>query len=164
MYLYDKFRDLIGHGVVNIAVPWFLIVILLYLAVFTCSHNRSLRLRIRRLKQEISELEKISSQVEVSRKVLSSPDERLSAILNTLNTAGKWAGIGLGEVGIGDELERDGYYVLPISLVIKGNYNQIGRFINWIERCDNRIQFTQIRLETKAGRIVCELKGEFIIL
>jgi Tfp pilus assembly protein PilO len=140
---------------------------LLLIAVQTITNNRAYHSRINALNREITMLETRQKEIESKKMVLNITDEKLSLILAGLMKAGKKANLMLGEISIAEEKEREGYRVLPVTVVIKGNYNQIGRFINILEREEQRLQFQAIDLstrETSGTAIIAKLKADFINL
>jgi len=167
MRIQDKYRDLINIWIIFIIISLSIVIGITYVVISSYSHTIALKNQCKTLNKEIEGLEENRIKVEDSKKQLNLGDERLSTILAILTSASKRSKASLGEISISEEIEREDYKVLPITLAIKGNYNQIGRFINTIERKDIRFQFWEIELSTKEtmGRgIICKIKGEFVIL
>lgn len=167
MRIQDKYRDLINIWIIFIIISLSIVIGITCVAISSYSHSIALKNQCKTLNKEIERLEENRIQVQTSKKKFNLGDDKLSTILSTLTSASKKSKASLGEISISEEIERGDYKVLPITLAIKGNYNQIGRFINTIERKDIRFQFWEIELSTKEtmGRgIICKIKGEFVIL
>jgi len=163
----DQFRHLIKPGFIITAIIWLITVMLLLTAVQTITNNRAYHNRINGLNREITMLEARQKEIESKKILLNITDEKLSLILADLMKAGKKANLMLGEISIAEEKEREGYRVLPVTVVIKGNYNQIVRFINILEREEQRLQFQTIDFstrETAGTAIIAKLKADFINL
>lgn len=163
----DQFRHLIKPGIIITAVIWVIAALLLITAVQAIATNRAYHNRITALNREITMLEARQKEINSQKQVLNITDEKLSLILASLMKAGKKTNLQLGEISIAEEKERDGYRVLPVTVVLKGNYNQIGRFINILEREEPRMQFQAIDLsthETSGTAIIAKIKADFINL
>lgn len=167
MRIQNKLKSLINKWVILVAVSWLGIIILAINVLAVYSENQNLGNYCKSLANEIKRLEKNRAQLMMNKQMLGLEEERLSTILAGLTAASKRSKVSLGEISVREESEREGYKILPITLSVKGNYNQIGKFINIIEREEMRLQFWDVRLstkETKGRGIICTMKGEFIIL
>lgn len=154
---------------------WTLITILswlvaagsVYWAARSYFYNIELQEQIRQMDREIETMKRNLDNLEKTKHILSDDDERLSAILANLTAASQKSKVSLGEISIGEELPRESYRVLPITVQIMGTYDQIGRFMNIIDRGDQRFRFWDVMLSTKEAKgrgIIGKLTGEFILL
>ena len=167
MRIQIKLGTLINKWVTLVVVSWLVIIILAIVVLTSYFKNQSLSTHCKKLDNEIEMLKENRAQLAHDKQALDFGDERLSTVLASLTAASKKSKASLGEISVSEEVEREGYKVLPITLSIKGSYNQIGKFINIIEREEIRMQFWDVRLstkETKGRGIVCTMRGEFIIL
>lgn len=167
MRIQNKLETLINKWVILVVVSWLVIIILAIIVLTSYFKNQSFSTHCKKLDNEIEMLEKNRAQLTHDKQMLDLGDERLSTILASLTAASKKSKASLGEISVSEEVEREGYKVLPITLSIKGSYNQIGKFINIIEREEIRMQFWDVQLstkETKGRGVICTMKGEFIIL
>lgn len=146
---------------------WLVAVGFIYWAARAYFYNIELQEQIHQMDQEIETMKRNLDNLEKTKHILSTGDEKLSAILANLTAASQESKVSLGEISIGEELPRESYRVLPITVQIMGTYNQIGNFINIIDRGDQRFQFWDLRLSTKDTKgkgIICKMSGEFIVL
>ncbi len=167
MRVQDKFRALISPLTIFVLFIWLITCILLYNAFLIYIKNKTYIIQCQELQSKLNILQEKSKQLKNKEISFNLKDERLSAILSLLVSASKKSDAQIGEVNIGTEMENMDNKVLPLIIVVKGTYNQIGRFINNIEREDPRLQFNDIELSTKETNglgIICKLKGYFIIL
>lgn len=167
MRIHDKLRALIN--------PWFLFTISIWMVVLgmACAalagytKNLFYKSQMQELISQFNVLQVKNEQLRNSKFVLNIDDEHLSTILSILIKTSREAKVGLGEISIGTEIMYGGNNALPLTISIKGSYNQIGRFINYLEREDVRFQFTEIELSTKETQglgIIGKIRGYFIIL
>lgn len=122
--------------------------------------------QVEKLSNEITLLSAKKNQIESSMDELNMKDKKLSVILNDLLSASKKSGVLLGETSIAELNEEENFRSLPLSISVKGNYNQIGKFINLLEK-NMCFRINEVKLSTKEKKvrgIVCTIKAEFISL
>ena len=122
--------------------------------------------QVEKLSNEITLLSAKKNQIESSMDELNMKDKKLSVILNDLLSARKKSGVLLGETSIAELNEEENFRSLPLSISVRGNYNQIGKSINLLEK-NMCFRINEVKLSTKEKKvrgIVCTIKAEFISL
>jgi len=130
------------------------------------SKNENLRNEQIELNQEIQILSEKKNYVEAGKKNFTLEDKKLSIILADLLSAGKQSGVALGEMQIAELTEHDNYRALPITISMKGDFNQIGKFVNLVEK-NLQFQILDINVSTKETKgigIICKIRAEFLII
>jgi Tfp pilus assembly protein PilO len=118
------------------------------------------------LKQEIEILKITQTELETVKKYLKIEDKKLSLVLTELLSAAKKSGVNLGETEIGDIGDKDNFRVMPVMISVKGDFNQIGRFINILEK-NPRFQTKEIDMSTKETKgigIISRIRADYILL
>ncbi len=166
MRIQNIIRSLTSRWFVFTYIMW----LILLLSIFYCGMYgyKYINLKHQRiqLNNEIKMLVEKKEYVQAKKEGLNLDDVRLSAILSDLLSVSKKSGARLGETEVSTLIERDNYKAFPVTISIKGSYNQIGRFVNLVEK-NLRFEVQEVNLSTKETKgigIVCEIKAEFIIL
>ena len=167
MRISDKLRIITKPWVIAVFLIWSASGFLSWFAAAGHIRNIAKEKECTKIRSEITRLTELKVKLTVHQAQFTIEDERISAILNGFMSAGKKTNIGIGEIKIGEESERDGYKSLPVTVTIHGDYNQIGHFINTIEREQGRYLIQGIELstkETKGAGIIGKIIGEYINL
>ena len=130
--------------------------------------NRTARINqnILAIQAEIAELEIRQQMIEQNQSEVQFEDKQLSALLSDLFGACKASQTRLGETAVLDPKDGEGYESIPISVSVRGTYNQIGRFVNRLEKA-NRFRIKELNLSSKDHKglgILGKLKAEYIRL
>ncbi len=151
-------------------IPFFIFLILLgviFGIISSYSYNLEYRDQLRALVKEKSILQERQKKIEEQKVILNIKEDNLSRILGLLIRSSKNSGALLGEISLGQRMEYRNTMAIPLTITIKGNYNQIARLVNNLEREDIRFQLTEISLSTKETKgigIIGRLKGYFSLL
>lgn len=167
MRIQDKFGALINPWIVFVLSVWLANITLIYAVITGNIKDKIYETQYQELNCQFNTLQEKLKQLKDRKVIMKIDDERLSTLLSLLVKASSKSDAGLGEISIGTVAEYEGNKALPVAITIKGNFNQIGRFINNLEAEDARFQFCEMELstkETKGAGIMCKLKGYFIIL
>lgn len=163
----DQYKPLIRPTVLVAIVVWLVAIVLFGTAGHRLIRHIGNQSRITALTSEIMAMAARQEALNIRKDSLKISDDRLSPLLAGLMRAGRKARLQLGEISIGEEKPRDGFRIIPLTLTMKGTYNQIGRFVNYVEREEIRLQFQAVDLaiDDKTGTgIIAKLKAEFISL
>ena len=166
MRIQNIINSLANRWVIFTLITW---VILAVVIIFVFTNNwksETLRNQKIELSREIEMLSEKKDYIEAGKEKLNLEDKKLSVILSDLLSASKKSGASLGETQIAEVIEHDNYRSLPVTISIKGNYNQIGKFINLLEK-NLQFQIMEVNLstkETKGKGIICTIKAEFVII
>jgi Tfp pilus assembly protein PilO len=158
---------LASRWVILTIISWAIIIVMASNVISFHSQNETLGNQKVELTREIEILTQKKDYIEAGREQFKFlKDKKLSIILSDLLSASNKSGAMLGETEIGELISHDNYQSLPITISVKGSYNQIGTFINLFE---NNLQFqiSDINLSTKESKgsgIICRIKAEFIII
>jgi Tfp pilus assembly protein PilO len=165
-----RIQDIFG----SLANRWIAVTIIVWvitLAIATSNgwfyfETKLLCAKIDHTKHEIEVLSEKKRLLNQERVELEIEDKKLSMILTDLLTACKKSGVYLGETKVAHATEHEDYASLPITISIKGSYNQIGKFLNLIEKT-LRFKVLEVGLstkETKSQTIVGKIFVEFMVL
>lgn len=153
---------------------WILLTIVAWLIVFTivCTNaftyldGKEANDQIKRMQREIESLNKKKRAIEQNTIELDLSDKKLSMILSDLLQACRKSGANLAETKVGLLTENMNYECLPITVTINGDYNNIGTFVNLMEK-NLRFRILEVNLstkETESRSIVSRILAEFIVL
>ncbi len=166
MRIQNIVNALTSRWIIFTIITWS-IVILAGGSVFTYHRNKAaLKHQRIQLLSEIETLSKKRDNISAGKEQFNFEDRKLSAILSDLLSASKESGACLGETEIEELVRHDNYQLLPVTITVKGDYNQIGKFVNLLEKNVRFkiLEVNQSTKETKGSGIVCKIKAEFITL
>jgi|YelNatPaOPRAMG01_1025707.scaffolds.fasta_scaffold07014_2 Tfp pilus assembly protein PilO len=167
MRIQNKFGALIT---LNFLIPFFLLLSLIGVIiriVSSYSYNLEYHDQLRALVKQKSILQERQKKIEEQKVILNIKEANLSKILGLLIKSSKNSGALLGTISVGHRMEYRDAMAIPLTITVKGNYNQIARLVNILEREDIRFQLIEISLstkETKGMGIIGRLKGYFALL
>ena len=166
MRIQDFYSNMRSRWISLTIATWLVIMLIAGTVLLLYSRTESMKKQNIQLNTEIALLKEKKERIESSMNELNMEDKKLSAILNDLLCASKKSGAMLGETSIAELNEEESFNSLPLNISIKGNYNQIGKFINLLEK-NMCFRINEIKLSTKEKKIkgiVCTIKAEFISL
>lgn len=166
MRIHNIYSTLTNTWVILAIVTWLILILTAGSVLTFYSKAEILKSYKNQLNRDIAVLAEKKDRIESSMSKLNLEDKKLSAILTDLLSASKKSGARLGETSIAELSEQDDYKLLPVTISVKGNYNQIGKFINLVEK-NLRFNVIEVNLstkQTKGAGIICKIKAEFIIL
>jgi Tfp pilus assembly protein PilO len=161
MRIQDIFGSLSSRWVIFTLVTWLAVSAVTVLNAAFYYRTQFLREQVTQVQREIDILSKKKAVWEQHM-----VDKRLSMILADLLSASKQSGVHLTETKVALLDEQKNYAALPIEVKIMGTFNQIGIFVNSIEK-NPRFRILEINLSTKgteAKAIVGKVVTEFIVL
>jgi Tfp pilus assembly protein PilO len=166
MRIQDFYSNITSRWVILTLVTWTVLILTAGSVLLFCTKTESMKKQKEKLDYEITLLAAKKDRIESNMSELNSEDRKLSVILNDLLKASKKSGALLGETSIAEINEEENFKSLPLSISVKGNYNQIGKFINLLEK-NVCFRIREIKLSTKQKKvkgIICTIKAEFISL
>lgn len=116
------------------------------------------------LAQYIEKLEKKKQFFENHPGNLQSDDVRLTAILTDLMEAREKSRIQLLETSISEEMTLETHTVISVTISVRGTYNQIGMFVNLLEK-NQHFKVVDLNMSTKQKErsgIIGKINAEFI--
>lgn len=166
MRIQNIVNHLTNRWVLFILITWSILILTAGSVFVYYFKNVTLKNQKIQLNEEIKILSEKRDCIDTEKERFNLKDKKLSAILADLLSASKKSGARLGETGIAELIEHETYQAFPVTISIKGNYNQIGRFVNLIEK-NLRFKILEVNLsikETKGAGIISKIEAEFIIL
>jgi Tfp pilus assembly protein PilO len=166
MRIQDIFGSLSSRWVIFTLVTWLAVSAVTVLNAAFYYRTQFLREQVTQVQREIDILSKKKAVWEQHKVEVDMVDKRLSMILADLLSASKQSGVHLTETKVALLDEQKNYAALPIEVKIMGTFNQIGIFVNSIEK-NPRFRILEINLSTKgteAKAIVGKVVTEFIVL
>ena len=166
MQIQDFYRNITSRWILLTLVTWVVLILTASTNLLLYSRTESMKKQNTQLNTEIALLKEKKERIESSMNELNVEDKKLSATLNDLLSASKKSGVLLGETSIAELNEDEDFSFLPLNISVKGNYNQIGKFINLLEK-NMCFRINEIKLSTKEKKvkgIICTIKAEFISL
>ena len=166
MRIQDFYSNLRSRWISLTIATWFVLILLAGTNFLLYSRIEAMKAQKIQLDTDIALLKEKKERIEFSMNELNLEDKKLSAILNDLLSASKKSGALLGETSIAELNKEESFNSLPLNISVKGNYNQIGKFINLLEK-NMCFRINEIKLSTKEKKIkgiVCTIKAEFISL
>lgn len=166
MRIHNIYSTLASPWVILSIVTWLILILIAGSVLTFYGKAETLKSYKNQLNLDIAVFGEKKDRIESSMSKLNLEDKKLSAILTDLLNASKKSGARLGETSIAELSEQDDYKSLPVTISVKGNYNQIGKFINLVEK-NLRFNVIEVNLstkQTKGAGIICKIKAEFIIL
>jgi Tfp pilus assembly protein PilO len=164
MRFQDIYHTIKNPVVIKIAAMWGLVgavgifsAFLWIKAIIIQDEHISLKQQIEILTKKRSFLESDSIEMQVE-------DIRLTMILVDLLEARKQSNIHLMEASVSDEVLSETYARMPLTVTLRGTYNQIGMFVNALEK-KPRFKIIEVNLSTKQKKrsgIIGEIKADFI--
>lgn len=147
-------------------IAWATLMAIAVSVIVSYLHGESLRAQKIELTKEIEILTIKKNCIENEIQELDLEDKKLSMILADLLSASTISGASLGETQIANVIENEQYRALPVTISIKGTYNQIGRFVNLLEK-NLQFKIVDVHLstkETKGAGIIGTIKADFVII
>ena len=166
MRIQDFYSNLTSRWILLTIASWLVLILVAVTILLLYTRTESMKKQKIQLNTEIAQLAEKKDRIEASMNELNMEDKKLSAILNDLLIASKKSGALLGETSIAELNKEENFSSLPLNISVKGNYNQIGKFINLLEK-NMCFRINEIKLsikEKKIKGIVCTIKAEFISL
>jgi Tfp pilus assembly protein PilO len=166
MRIQDLYRNITSRWVLLIFATWLVLILTAGTILLLYAGTGSMNRQKEQLNNEIALLSAKKDRVESSMNELNMEDKKLSAILSDLLSASKKSGALLGETSIAELSKEETFKSLPLNISVKGNYNQVGKFINILEK-NMCFRINEIKLSTKEKKlkgIICTIKAEFISL
>jgi len=166
MHIQNIVKSLNHRWAIYTILAGLVFIVLSVTGIIYYSRTSDLEIQKLALKQEIETLKKKKIELEKAKKSLNVEDKKLSMILTELLSASKKSGVNLGETEVGDFNDKENFRVLPITISVKGDFNQIGRFVNILEK-NPRFQTKGINLSTKETKgigIIGQIHVDYVFL
>ena len=166
MRIQDLYSNITSCWVIFTIAIWLVLILTAGSVLLFYTRTESMKKQKEKLNYEIILLAAKKDRIELSMSELNLADKKLSVILNDLLKASKKSGALLGETSIAEINEEENFKSLPLNISVKGNYNQIGKFINLLEK-NMSFRIREVKLSTKEKKtkgIICTIKAEFISL
>ncbi len=166
MRIQDIISSLGNRWIIYLIATWAAILIFAILIIYYLGQNQLQQYQKVELSQAIEMLKEKKKLLDEGKKQVNLEDAKLSMILSDILTASSKSNVSLGQTEIAEVISRENYSAQPIIITAKGDYNQIGTFVNLLEK-NLRFQILDVQLSTKESKaegIVCRIKVEFVII
>jgi hypothetical protein len=166
MRVHLDLKNLTNRWIVLTIAVWSILALLAVVITMVVFKTSDLHSAEDLLERDIHSLTVARERIEQEKTRVGFDDKKISEILTELVTSSKRAGVRLGETELGDVESRGTHIVIPVTVSIKGNYNQIGMFVNILEH-NLRFKIMEVSLstkETKGSGILTKLHAEYVIL
>lgn len=139
---------------------------------FTSSQTKQLNLRnrIEHLKQEVAEKESLQMKQEEIDKVIKSisvmsgEEKRISPALSFLVSAADISGSSLGKIEFGEWQNKEKFNQAGIQFTLAGNYDNIGKFLNYLERKKPAILIQGMKITKVENTLKADVRGSIFVL